>query len=274
MASLTDGISLPTTARNPLQTLGITNADSVLSNITSSGLGSKLAGALGGGNGTFTALGSMFGPWGTAIGGGIDLATKLFGGLSSNKKGGEEAAKVQGYYTNYAKTIQDQVKAGTMPAGTAIRLLDDAIAQAYAYGQGNTSGESGGQNYDAQQMQIALANLRNVRGNLADTYNWQVGTLDSSAGKGGQLGTVNDALRDPTAQQDYMKTAIRNKLMGYGEGDKALAGSPIETLFKPFDVGGTETIAREKALAAIPSYERSDDMQSLLDKLQKGLPPR
>jgi len=228
----------------------------------------KLAGALGGGS--YAALGSLAGPIGTIIGGGLDVGTKIASLFQTSPEGKAKinATKAQENLEKAGMQIWERVQNGSLSPATAIKMIDTMIAQAGSYGQTNSAGGQGIANYDKLGMSTALSNLNQIRGNLTDQYNWSINNL--SMDKSNEQYGMGAYLQDPTAQKDYMKTALRNKMMGFKAGDTALAGSPLEKALTPFDTYKNFDTAMGSVKNYVPDYQDSEGIKKLRAKLEGG----
>lgn len=243
----------------------------LLGNMTSGGGWGKVSDALGSagksiGGGTFTSIGSMFGPWGTAVGGALDLVPTITGLFKPSVEGQQkiDATKQQQMLEKSVADIQSRVDSGSLSPVTALQMLKNLYAQASAYG-GNV--------YDQRGMQTVLATINGVMGNVREKYINSLGmspeVYNQAKDSGQGLSTI---YKDPNQQQDAIKQALRDKMMGMGNADNTLKGTPMEKLFKPaFDVNANLDSTMNKVKGIVPDYKEPTAFNSIRKKLEGGI---
>tara|TARA_R100001530_G_scaffold128792_1_gene98715 strand:+ start:1066 stop:1863 length:798 start_codon:yes stop_codon:yes gene_type:complete len=179
------------------------------------GVGGKLA-ALSG----IKGLGWLGGPWGAALGLGLEYGPKLAGFFKSDKTS-TRAAETQQNIEKAAMDIDAAVRAGRMDPDSAIAALDSlsAFANRMQGGGENQFGRAGtGANLIIQQVRANIETIRTAR--LSEPFDPTKGFTGS-----------------PGFQRDRFATSLRNFLGGAKQGD-FIGDSPAGIAFGKYDTEG------------------------------------
>ncbi len=228
---------------------------------------------LGGGGGSYAGLGaqlgSLAGPWGALIGGAAggvgDIYSSIAGLFQPSQEGREKiaATKMQQLLEKWSTGIEKQVEQGTMDPAVALTALKNLASLANSYSMS-------GNDKDKAGMLNVLASINQQMANIQGRYNWELGrnveegTIDKTA-----AGGLTANFRDVGTQKDWLTTQLRNKLAGFTAGDKNLAGSPMEKIFKPaFDPYAVFSEKLGTVKQALPDYQEPSSLEQIRKRLE------
>jgi hypothetical protein len=196
------------------------------------------------------------------LGGGLDVASQLSKLFQTSDEGKMKQRAGQAY--DNMKASADSIKAGMIsgkiPPATAVKMLQN-LAKVSATNMGQNPMDT----YMRNSMRDVTAYINSIMGDAEASYGQSLGGIQD------KTGGLSSAYSDPATQQDWMKTQLRNKMMGFEEGNKNLAGSPMESLFNKFDPYAEFDTAMGKVKSTSPPTWQTPSSMDLLKKKLEGI---